>query len=486
MRWTLQSGARTLALLVNRDALSGATQERNKKSMIRKTHLVTAITALGLALCFQPQVIAQTTTDNTAAASPDVANRVDQLEKEVDRLTKELAALKQTTPTATAPAAAPAAALQATAPAAAPASDPLSGLSSVIGGATVTGLVDGYYTYNVNQPATHSSGLRLFDNSTNTFALNLIELGLVKTPDANSRLGYNVTFGFGNAMNVVNSTDPSFLQYLKESYLSYLAPVGKGLQIDFGKFVTPVGAEVIETNANWNYSRSLLFNYAIPFYHFGFRAKYAFNDKYSLTGFAVNGWNNVVQTNTQGKTGGLSFAWTPNKKVSVTETWLGGPGAIPVENDHWRNLFDTVLSYSPTAKLTLMANGDYGRVEQFAGYSNPVDWYGVAGYIKYQLNPNYAVATRYEYYGDPDGYTTGTGTFQPVGGGTTNTVFVPAGEHIQEVTGTVERRIAQHLLARMEFRHDMATQPVFLKGNAPVLGQSTVAAGLVLALEPNR
>ena len=41
---------------------------------------------------------------------------------------------------------------------------------------------------------------------------------------------------------------------------------------------------MIETNQNWNYTRSLLFYYAIPYYHFGVRAKYTFNDKWSITG----------------------------------------------------------------------------------------------------------------------------------------------------------------------------------------------------------
>ena len=66
-------------------------------------------------------------------------------------------------------------------------------------------------------------------------------------------------------VNVNSGGSPTFLQYLKEVYASVLAPVGKGLEIDAGKFVTPMGAEVIESDANWNYSRSLLFNYAIPF-----------------------------------------------------------------------------------------------------------------------------------------------------------------------------------------------------------------------------
>ena len=37
--------------------------------------------------------------------------------------------------------------------------------------------------------------------------------------------------------------------------------------MDFGKFVTSAGAEVIEAKDNWNYSRSLLFVNAIPYLH---------------------------------------------------------------------------------------------------------------------------------------------------------------------------------------------------------------------------
>jgi hypothetical protein len=123
----------------------------------------------------------------------------------------------------------------------------------------------------------------------------------------NSRTGYHIALGYGQAINAVNGSDPgglSFDQYLKEAYFSYLAPAGKGLQLDFGKFVTPAGAEVIETKDNWNYSRGLLFSYAIPYYHFGMRAKYSFNDKYSLTGYVVNGWNTSMAS--RGRSNGRS------------------------------------------------------------------------------------------------------------------------------------------------------------------------------------
>ena len=40
-------------------------------------------------------------------------------------------------------------------------------------------------------------------------------------------------------------------------------PVGRGLTLDVGKFVTQHGAEVIESKDNWNYSRSFMFALAI-------------------------------------------------------------------------------------------------------------------------------------------------------------------------------------------------------------------------------
>src|SRR5436309_1305112 len=78
-------------------------------------------------------------------------------------------------------------------------------------------------------------------------------------------------------------------QNIQQAYISFLAPAGNGLQIDFGKFVTALGNEVIETKDNWNYSRSLLFTLAIPYYHMGMRATYPINDKVSVMGFLGNG-----------------------------------------------------------------------------------------------------------------------------------------------------------------------------------------------------
>jgi hypothetical protein len=374
--------------------------------------------------------------------SREVLQRLQELETEIARLRAEVAQLKAVQP----------------APSSAPSS---SAASAVLGGTEVSGFVDAYYSFNNAHPAARTSSLRAFDGPSNQFALNLIEVIFQKTPEAdNSRLGYKLALGYGQAINAVNNAsagDVRFAQYLKEGYFSYLAPVGKGLAIDVGKFVTPHGAEVIETKDNWNYSRGLLFTYAIPFYHFGARAKYAFNPQYSLTAFLVNGWNNIVDNNS-GKTYGVSFGWTPTRKIAVTHNYMFGPEQSDT-GSNWRQLHDTVVALSATPKLTLQVNYDYGR-EGRTGAS-PAWWTGAAAYAKYAFNRRNAIVGRYEYYNDHDGLTTG------------------ARQHLNGVTATYERLVAHHLLTRLEYRRDISNLPAFLNRQRPVPAQSTITAGFV-------
>lgn len=413
---------------------------------------------------------AQDRSEASPAADELLHRRMLELENEVKDLRAEMLALKTSSGAASAPVvASPQSNLVPSAVAAAPAAPSLAGL---LGPIRLSGFVDLYYGQNFNNPAAQANNLRFFDAATNQFGLNLVELVVDKTPDpTNSRTGYHVALGFGQAMNAVNGSEPraglGFDQYLKEAYFSYLAPVGKGLQVDVGKFVTPHGAEVIETKDNWNYSRGLLFSYAIPYYHFGARAKYTFNDKYSLTGFFVNGWNNVVDNNT-GKTYGMSFGWNPNKKFGLTENYMAGPEQNSL-NSTWRQLTDTVITYSPTSKLSFIVNGDYGRGDRTdlgeGEFSKPVYWTGVAGYIKYAFNGTSAFSTRFEHYDDHDGFTTGTA------------------QHLNEFTTTFERIMAHHIISRLEFRRDMSNKDPFLKGNTPVSGQNTMTAGLVYTFD---
>ena len=441
-----------------------------------------------------------------AASTPaDLDRRVEELEKELVELRTELASRKTAEE---APGASPVLAATSAAAPQDKAPDKIS-IASLLGPTSVSGFVDGYYQVNFNHPASPGgtsgggAGFRAFDFRDRTISLNMAELILDKAPDASGpagRTGYHVSLGFGDAMNVVNSFDPgnghtgtgffAHSQYLKEAYFSYLAPLGKGLQVDVGKFVTPMGAEVIESKDNWTYARGLLFTWAIPFYHFGARANYKFNDKYNATVFVLNGWNNIVDNNS-GKTYGFSFVGNPTKAATFTVNYLAGPeepsgafgsdatGTLINVNKTWRQTVDVVASYNPTAKLSFLANVDYGTGDNFI--TNPVPtpptlspavwWAGGAGYVKYAIDANDYVAARYEYFEDHDGFMTGL----------TNRPRL----HFNEITATYQRTLATHLLARFEYRRDMSQFPVYqLSTFSPgIKHQDTIAIGLILLFD---
>lgn len=327
----------------------------------------------------------------------------------------------------------------------------------------ITGFVDGYYGYNFNRPPGDSTPLRNFDIKHNQFALNLAELAFEKKPTSDSRIGYRMDLDFGPATDLVHSFEPNggeeTFKHIQQGYLSYLAPVGKGLQIDVGKFVTQHGAEVIETKDNWNYSRSLLFALAIPYYHMGVRASYSPSDKVSFGGFLVNGWNNSVDNNHR-KTYGLQAVFKPNAKLTIVENYMGGPEQT--DNDHdWRHLYDTTVTYVFNPTVSVMANYDYGH-DRVAG--SAVHWQGIAAYLRVQANKWLAFAPRFEWYDDHDGFTTG----------------LP--QTVKEFTLTSEHKISNGLLTRLEYRRDFSDKLFFGKQfDRLVKAQSTITFGIVYA-----
>jgi Putative beta-barrel porin-2, OmpL-like. bbp2 len=147
------------------------------------------------------------------------------------------------------------------------------GLGAFVRSISVVGFVDAYYTYRL-QPSSGDVQLRNFDTKHNQFSFNLAEIAFERRPTAASRLGFRLDVTAGPTAETVHASEPGgagLFRGLQQGYVTYLAPLGRGLQIDVGKLVTPLGAEVIETKDNWNYSRSNLFALAIPYYHMGAR-----------------------------------------------------------------------------------------------------------------------------------------------------------------------------------------------------------------------
>ena len=325
----------------------------------------------------------------------------------------------------------------------------------------VTGLVDAYYTYNFNEPATGTiTPLRNFDVRHNQFSVAYLELAMNKAATAEDRVGFRFDLGYGQLAQIFNGDplDNNALVNVQQAYVSYLAPAGSGLTLDFGKFVTPVGFELTESNLDFNYSRA--FSYALgPFYHVGARIGYTPNDKVSLGAMLVNGWSGQSGDNNAGKTVGGSLILKPTGKLTVAENVLFGPEQDGNTEDK-RFLSNTNLAFNATDKVSLGADLYYAR-DTLAG--SDVSWMSAVLYFRGQVTPVFAVAPRFEYFDDGGGLVSG------------------AVQKLKDFTLTGEFTSAEGVILKIEFRRDWSNVDAFTKNGNAVNNQNTVTASMVYA-----
>jgi hypothetical protein len=267
---------------------------------------------------------------------------------------------------------------------------------------TIEGLADSYYQYNFTGgpgSTTGPIGQRNFDLNSNTFTLNYAKVGIGVNADP---VGLRLDLGYGATgilINGANSQDATSDPFLVQQAYATFAPVS-GLTIDFGKFVTTAGAEVIEANKNWLYSRSIAF-FNIPLVHTGLRVNYKVNDMLSLQGSVVNGWNGVgiAPDITGDKTYGVSANVTLPSGTNIVGTGYFGKGEVintmagPVASTDTRILGDLVVAQTIGA-FGLNLNVDYIK-DEMAGYNDTI---AVSLMGRFAVNDKVALAARGEYW----------------------------------------------------------------------------------------
>ncbi|HWQ70039.1 MAG TPA: porin [Patescibacteria group bacterium] len=347
------------------------------------------------------------------------------------------------------------------------------------------------YNYNFRDPKSQNNGLRLFDDKANQFDINQAEFYVEKPTTEASPIGFGVDVIFGRDAKQIHSTglgidsgdDPKKSEPfdLTQAYVTYKVPIGRGLDLKGGKFVTLHGAEVIRRTGNFNISRSMAFSYAIPFTHTGVMATYPFTDWLSTTVGIVNGWDNTDDNN-RGKSFHGAATVTPPFIKDLTLTLGGSWGAETVSNaldptrDVNRNgpkrgLIDLIATYKPIAPLTLTLNYDYGRQEEaFFDDGDTAVWHAVAAYAMYDITDRLTVGVRGEYFKDQDGLRLPGAT---------------AGKNLTVwgTTLTGRYKLFDHLFASVEYRHDQARhgQEIFDrdKGDGKAKSQNTVQGELI-------
>jgi Putative beta-barrel porin-2, OmpL-like. bbp2 len=360
---------------------------------------------------------------------------------------------------------------------------------------TINLSLDTYYGYNFNRPFGRVNLLRAYDVLSNAISLNQASVIFERAPDVarGRRFGARVDLQFGQATetlqgNPFNEPRPQIYRNIFQAYGTVVAPVAKGLTVDFGKWASSLGIENNYNKDQMNYSRSYFFNF-LPFYHMGVRANLKLNDTLSVNYWITNGTQQTEPFNGF-KDELVGLVIQPHKTVSWTVNYYLGQehpdvvavpntGSVPLQPglsfDPIRpapngklHILDSYVTWQATPKFTMALEGDYviqrlWKDDAPGRSSAPSHVIGGAVYARYQFTPKLALAGRAEYLSDRGG------------------MFSGVTQALKENTLTIEYKLPNGFLTRLEWRRDFSNQSYFFTDRKDVLKkeQNTATIGLI-------
>lgn len=358
--------------------------------------------------------------------------------------------------------------------------------SDMLWGIEISGYLDVGSTYAFSRPHGAQRNILGFARSdaiswTNHRAFNddegslidfhAFQLSIDRLPEDIDEVGFRIDMMYGEDAQLVGGgsgvlDSGHFNMY--QAYISYVAPLGNGLTIDAGRFGTWHGYEVIESPLNDNYSRSLLFGLSQPFTHTGFRATYTIDEMWEVSGGVTQGWD-TVENNNDSYTGHFALRFMPMENVYIQNSVAYGAEEDGNNSDKTL-LYDLVATWQATDQLMVGLNFDWAFAEKSPDnprYDNSfsdAEWWGLAGYLRYDVTDKLYVALRGEYVEDRHNE-----IFD---------AFLPAGQNkvdVWETTLTVGYEVVDGLLTRVEYRHDDANEDIFISKDRLRSSQDTIS-----------
>lgn len=364
----------------------------------------------------------------------------------------------------------------------------LSGLSTFLDSVEVDGHIAGSYAYNFNTPRQNLVGFgpedgdpggATLNNGTvgalpfhpdhNTFTVDQIWFGIGKPATEESPAGFRfdilygnnanflgqgtgiatqvVTFGprlaevnkddevpFGRRYTALDSTSD---YYIAQAYVEYQCScLAAPIDFKFGKWQTPVGAEVVQATGNFNVTRGIVYSLLQPVDHLGLMSTTDVGPvEFSLA--VVNSGNSTYSSPDVNKEKSyIASAMIGDDRMSVRTSFIYGAEEI-TQQGMQQGLVDVTAWFNPIDNVSLWVNYNYLYLEDTAMYANGV---AVAGRVGLTDKIGAAIRGEYVRINDSDINTT---LLRPV-----NSV------ELYTLTGTLDYALTDHLTAKAEVRFD--------------------------------
>lgn len=273
--------------------------------------------------------------------------------------------------------------------------------------------LDGYYAFDFNRPRDLDRSYTTQPARHNEFNVNLAFVeATLSGPRVRGRLalqaGTSVHANYAGEPTMGAVSGPALSRHIQEAVAGYR--LADALWIDAGVFFSNVGMESWISRDNPTYTRSLVADYS-PYYSAGVKATWQATPRLAVRLDAVNGWQNVSETNAA-KSVGARVDYTAGATTVSYYNYVGGEGA-----GRLRAFNGIGVKAAPTPRIQLLGQVDVGQQSRGGagrgGAGGASTWYGGVLVARVQATRAVALASRVERFDDPDQVVVGTGEGAP-------------------------------------------------------------------------
>lgn len=320
----------------------------------------------------------------------------------------------------------------------------------------ISGYVDVYYRYNLDDPSARTGTFNNYTSFTNTH--NSFELGMasLKLEHTIGKVGMVADVGFGRRAEDFSYADDKSRFALKQAYLTY-APA-EHLKFTAGSWATHIGYELVDPYLNRNYSMSYMFSYG-PFFHTGVKAEATLGKSGFMIGLANPADLKTASFSEKHLLAQYSVATADDR----LKAYLNFNGGKPSDSTK-RHQLDLVLLGTVSDKFSLGYNGtvQYAK-DRFNGkFGESHKWWGSALYVNVDPAAWFGLTLRGEYFNDEAAVSAGA-----------------FGTHIWATTLSANLKVSG-LTIIPELRYDKAGAEIFSDHDGTA--QKSTASALVAAV----
>ena len=356
--------------------------------------------------------------------------------------------------------------------------DEEAGLRSAVGNffeqVDVHGVVAGSYNHRLRGEGDNNRAQpTIFTHpNANTFQLDQAIVQLNKTATTEDRAGMNVEFWAGtSAGQQIDGTNDAEVGLYAAS-VSYLAPIGDGVEFAIGKIESPFGAESLQTNENYHVTSGYLLQMT-PIVNTGIEAAIALGEEITLRAGVVNDvYSDTLADDSRDKAYYAQLAYEgdafgvhvggivgKNSNSEYQASADTGGGACQGGDECKTSIFNTVVTAQPTDGTSLWA--EYVWVRNFGAQTvSDGDAHGIAFAGRQQLTDRLGAAARIEYVNMDAAFVRSLDSTFAAGGSGQQAEFMT-------FTATLDKALTDCMSARLEARYDLnlSNRPLFAFDN---------------------